>query len=115
MALLKTLKRRMGKFSSIDPSWVQYVKDHRNFVRNNSIITLISPEESFVYRYRPESYLHSKGMDISKSWIMLWINQINSLSNFINLEYLIIPSDEYLAELKREFSNFQNSVQNQNI
>ena len=110
MSLLENLKTQVGKYSSIDPDWVQFVKDHRTAVRNNSVITLLSAEESFIFRYRPESYLYNKGMTISKCWIMLWINQINTLTDFKNLEYLLIPSDEYLQTLKRSYINYRASI-----
>ena len=108
MSTLKdTLKDLDTTSQSYDSEWIQFIQDHMIEIRNKSNIVQITPEEMFRYRYRPEDYLDSINVEISLSWIMMMINQIQNRQSFNSLQILYIPNSKYIDNLKEKFGTYK--------
>ena len=90
----------------IDPKWIIFVKDHRDNLIDNSTTINIEPETMFEYQYRPEDYLASINYPIMYTWIILWLNQIESNMEFKRIPHLILPNASYIQKLSEQYRTY---------
>ena len=95
---------------SYDPEWAQFIEDHMIEIRNKATKIIIPAGEMFRYRYRPEDFLDSRGIDISLSWIMLMINQIPDKLSFVDLTEVLIPNPSQILKLKESFNTVKQTI-----
>lgn len=88
-----------------EPEWIQYLKDHRRYLIEKSVNWYINPDQMGKYRYRLEEYLQSINCSIP-AWLVFYLNQIDSNIEFNNLEYILIPNEKYLDELRKSYNTY---------
>ena len=86
-----------------DPGWILFVKDHRDELLQHSTKETYGPGDLYRYRYRPASFIASKNLPVSSEWILLWLNNMKSRLEFINIQELNIPDVTYLMELHTKY------------
>ncbi len=94
---------RLGEYNNDDEGWVQFVKDHRTVLLNNSTVTTISLDMANRYQYRFALYLYDNSIDASLHWIILWLNQIKSEREFSQITKLLIPTADILKKLRAQY------------
>lgn len=101
MSLTAAYNTEEGMYNSIDIKWVQFVRDHFLFIRNNYCTRRdIDPVEMNTYRFRMEDWLE----DIVKipqeaMWMILMLNQMTHQNEFDKLDYLILPDFYQVSSL----------------
>ena len=100
MTLISTLTNLKGDFGSEDKAWVRFIKDHKDYILNNSTVTALSVADMLHYKYSPALYLESKDIHKSATWIFMLINQFNSAIDFVDLDEVFLPANTILVELK---------------
>jgi hypothetical protein len=110
MSLSQRLKTSVGNYTNTDSLWVQYVKDHRSYLLNLSNKIDIDSITMFNYRYRPEDFLAYKGYSKRVSWIILWLNQIYSHTDFVDLKYIFIPELSIIENLYATYKNYKSVI-----
>ena len=103
-SLRKTLLEIDENGPSYNKAWVQFIMDHFHNLVETAEKHTIELGEMFRYRYRPEDYMTHINRDISLTWIMLLINQIPGRAYFNNLQEILVPSIDYIYELKEKFN-----------
>lgn len=111
MSLIETLSERDDNGPSYNEKWVQFIEDRFIQIRDRSEKQDISLETMARYQYRPEDYLLSLNKRPSLSWIMLLINQLPSRVDFFQLDSILIPSAEYIDEIKEVFDSIKDTVE----
>jgi len=96
---------KLGDYSNTDTGWVQFVKDHREMLLQNSTVLEMSLEVAHRYRFSLALLLYDRSMDQSTMWIIMWLNQISAEHEFKQLQRLLIPTNEYLATLKAQYDS----------
>jgi hypothetical protein len=99
MNILELLTRKFGTYENTDNAWVQFVKDHKALILQNSIIR----EPSLVYQYPHEynliKYLKSIAFDTSAMWIVRYINNYDTDKDFASIAKIHIPDITHIREL----------------
>ena len=105
--LIEILNDLSLPYGNDDKDWVQFVKDHWTYLHANSDVHIISPAVMQDMRYTPEIYVVSKGLHVSATWIVLYINQIKSANDFIGLTSIKLPTLDALNFLIGEYEKFK--------
>lgn len=104
--LTARLARRISQYSEVNPQWVQYVKDHRQYLLTTAYDQYMTKEDAWIYRYRPEEYLANLSYDTSITWLVLWLNQLTT-ETFIGLNSFKLPEISTLRDMYSMFSSCQ--------
>lgn len=95
-----------SKYGSEDPEWVHFVRDHVDYIRNNSERKHYTTLELRPYKYRPVELYTSLGGKASATWIMLLINEIKSHDDFVaTIEELYIPPHKVISSLRQQYES----------
>jgi len=92
------------RWDNLDHVWRTMVHDHRSFLLAGATTFIISDGEQQRYMYRISDYLKSKGKDAGLTWIIIWLNQIGSTKNFVNVAELLVPDSNRLQELYKKYT-----------
>ena len=113
MKLNQRLDERLSEnrqYGPEDVAWLQFVRDHKKWLKRNSTIRFFTPEELVKYRYRPEDFY----VDICKgpkfmAWIFLFVNNIREESQFNeNHTKMIMVMPSKIEELHQVYSTSAN-------
>lgn len=103
LELTKRIQDRRTPYYSQDVEWVLFVKDHRSEILKNSAQYFITYNDQNTYKYRLYSYLVETNINVELLWIILWLNQLDTEMDFVNVDSLFIPSDKYIGELYQQY------------
>lgn len=104
-----TLESNIQKFDLPDIDWRTMIQDHKENIKINGELIHLSAELVQEYQYRPEEFLYehlrkSKGL----TWIMLFINDLNSKMEFnTSLTQIYIPNDDHIGDLYRTYHSIK--------
>lgn len=70
------------KYGAEDPNWVQYVDDHKLYIREKSPIQHFMPIDLVRYRYRPVDFFKDNNGDPMQTWIFMAVNDLHNVSEF---------------------------------
>jgi len=103
------LRSLISEWSDSDHEWELYVKDHRELIIENSSTIQITADNMRKYQFRLETFLYDKNLDIDyrMTWIVLWLNQLNSNLDFVDLSSLIVPNRSYILRLYEKYRAFK--------
>jgi hypothetical protein len=87
----------------IDPEWLQFLRDHKNFLIKNSILTPITPNEKYRYRYRLREYVKQKNISVVHTPVVCIINDISS--HDFNHDSILLPNENVLNNLRSTFKS----------
>lgn len=87
-----------------EAGWRQYVKDHYAELKAQASIEYITPNDMRKYAYSIGAYLKEKGHPVSIGWIVLWLNQVESI---LHLDQdtiaLMIPNHNQLVQMRQQY------------
>lgn len=98
---------QQSNFDTLDPEWVQFVRDHYFYLRKNSTEFTITPGDNQRFAYRLRSFVSEQGGQIDMDWIICLINQLPSTMEFINRTAIKIPSYNSIQRLRQLYVNVQ--------
>jgi len=108
-SLIETL--RNTKYTASSSTWVQFIKDHKDYIKSNSERMLIPTGTMNAFKYKPMTFLTTKGISYDKMWIVLFINDIVDPINFTNRLAIYIPRDQLIYDLKIKHNTFAKAVE----
>ena len=95
--------------------WKLFVKDHRKQLIATATTHVLSADEIELFRFRPNEYLNSINLTEDLTWIVLWLNQLNSPENFYNIRELIIPNYAYVNSLRETYRSVKSNLDKASI
>ena len=89
-----------------DPDWFQFLLDHRQLIRENSIENILTEEVMYVHRYRIRKYLKSlKNYSPDLELAFRVVNRLGSNMDFnLSLQSVYVPDKRYVTELRRKYN-----------
>lgn len=104
-SLSETCASKLDNFSNLDADWVQFCKDHRSLIIRTADIVTIPVDMQARYRYSLDLWLEDYGYNSNLMWMILWLNQIPNMINFVKIEKMIIPNEDTLMKLYNQYSS----------
>ena len=87
-----------------EAAWVQYVKDHYRAIKEKSLDTQIDPNDAKTCAYSLSLFLQKYEMPLSMTWIVAWLNQIDSDLHFTpETTSLLMPDQSQLEQMKQQY------------
>lgn len=101
----RILGRTCIGFGSQNKYWVQFVNDHKRYIRQNSDIQTFNTYDLLRYRYRPEEFFKDKASCSSDTtWIYLLVNDIRSPEEFnTSITRLWMPTYSLIEQLRKSY------------
>lgn len=108
MSLLSTIDGYLNKnnddYYPNDNEWVLFVKDHKEVILKESTTVEIDASIMNINRYSVEPFLREHNLPVSISWIVVWINQLDSAMNFNStIDTLVVPDHATIRRLKKSY------------
>jgi hypothetical protein len=94
-----------------NPDWVRYVKDHRSVILQQTVKVTIAPEIMFTFRYRMRALLTELGYNADLAGITMWLNNLKTNADVLDLGNLRIPNYEAVKELYNQFTSFMKKLE----
>lgn len=94
------------KYNNHDPAWVHYVQDHRSILLASCTARIVVASEQIMYRYRLMDYLRSIHYDHTATWIVLYLNQLESERDFNNIDSILLPDLRTLATTYAQYKTY---------
>ena len=86
--------------------WVQFVQDHKLYLRENSPYKSFTTLDLFQYKYRPEEFYKANRGDITQTWIFLFVNDIRDASGFNeSISHLWVVDPDVISKLRKQFES----------
>lgn len=101
------MRGEISQLDDTDLEWVQYVKDHRALLLENASRVSIPPATMFTYRYRMRALLTHLKFKPELTWLVMWLNQLDTPADVVGLSELIIPSKEQVDDLSQDYASYQ--------
>ena len=107
MSLAERLITLSSDLAKNEEGWVQFIKDHFAYIRDNSPSVTITLGAMHRYRYRPEDFMREFGYDPNLTWIMLLINEIKTRVDFEGLSEVKVPSLDLITTLRGQYDTYK--------
>lgn len=101
-------KGRVLAFNNPNREFQLFLEDHRELILATSTKRWLTYNETELYNYRPVEFLLEIGYPISGMWYVLWLNQIKSIMDFKNMEYIYIPNYNFISGTL--YNNFRSQL-----
>ena len=80
--LSERMKNSNVPYGPSDPLWNQFVRDHKEWIKERCTLKRFKPEELLQYRFKPSDfYVDNEGM-FPATWIFMLVNGIASPMEF---------------------------------
>ena len=109
-SLLSQLESKIDKLSNTDKSWVTFIHDHINFIRNEATTIPVTDADRDRYRHKFEHFLRDNQCHQSVIWIAFLINDLSMYEEFIFKDTVMIPNISYINTLYRKYRTSKNLV-----
>lgn len=114
MATVTLADRLISNITNLDSStksWRQYIRDHRSVILESSVKVLLRPEMMYAKRYRMNELLRELKYPEGITWIVMWLNQLKSHADIVDLTRLVLPNVDVLNSLYAQYESFIKKVQ----
>ena len=93
------------KLGCVEPEWVQFINDHKRYIRQKSSIVSLTTYDLARYKFRPFEYFRDKASaHQTLTWIYCLINDIRTIENFNQtISKLWIPDPKVITDLRKSF------------
>ena len=107
--LIKHIKNTSSEsFWPFEEGWRQYIKDHYNEIKEKAITIAVDPNDARKYCYSVEAYLIEQNVPRSVSWIVMWLNQLDSSMHFDkDIQSMLIPDMDQLKQYRMQYSTIR--------
>jgi hypothetical protein len=109
-SLADRLSIKVNPYDNLDTDWVQYIKDHRSVLMSTAVTTTVPANVMFTHRYRMSALLKKLGSDSSITWIVMWLNQLKTHADVVNLNELILPTMESIKTLYQSYLSYRQKL-----
>lgn len=92
MSLTTYLNRKITKIDDSDPGWRHFLKDFRDNLLKKCTVLEINSYSGRIFRYRLRDFLYESKIPLDITWIIVWLNNMESETNFKNMNSLLIPN-----------------------
>jgi hypothetical protein len=83
-------------YDNSDKEYVLYLFDHYKEMLANSEKRIITIDEQAEYKYRLRMYLKFIQYPHQFTWYILWLNDLDTEFNFVNVSSLMLPKQNYI-------------------
>lgn len=101
----RMLNTTVAGYGAQNKRWVQFVSDHKRYIRQNSDIQEFTTFDLVRYKYRPEEFFKDKaGCTADCTWIYLMVNDMRSPEDLnMTVTRLWMPRFDLIQQLRRSF------------
>jgi hypothetical protein len=86
-------------------AWIRFVKDHREYLLENSYKHDIERNDIRKFSYTMDGYCKYIGIPASIGWVIIWLNQLDSNFYFDDrVESILVPRTNAMTYLLKTFS-----------
>lgn len=94
-----------NNFWPTSDAWIRFVKDHREYLLENSYKHDIERNDMRKFSYAIDGYCKYIGIPSSLGWVILWLNQLDSNFQFDDrVESILVPRTNAMTYLLKTFS-----------
>ena len=68
------------RYGAEEPEWVQFIADHKLYIREKSPISYFTSLDLVRYRYRPIDFVRANNGDPTHTWIFMLVNDLHDNS-----------------------------------
>lgn len=97
----------LSSYSNYDLEWVQFIKDHFYHIKQRSTLVELDPFKHNSLKYRMSDFLMENNIPTEMSWIVLFINQLGSDSDFHDITTMLIPDVTDIKHLREVFDTIK--------
>ena len=91
-------------FWPFEEGWRQYIRDHFNEIKEKATTIAVNPNDARKYCYSVEAYLYNQDLPKSISWIVMWLNQLDSNMHFDkDIQSIMIPNMDQLIQYRLQY------------
>jgi hypothetical protein len=111
--LRELFEEQVDQYCSEDQNWVQFVRDHFQYLRNTAQEVTLDVYRHNTMKYRLEDFLEDQlKMYRSTAWIVLLINQMNSNVDFREMSSILIPDMRVIQYLRNTYNTVKANQEN---
>lgn len=104
MSVIDIINSKKSQYSFLDREWEIFVIDHKEIIKENSRIYELSADVMAMHRYNLERWLRYEKLPQELAPIVLFINDITSNLNFVNLSEIYVPDLNYIISLYTKYT-----------
>lgn len=105
--LTKKLEDKMNIYGNEDKGWVQFIKDHKRYIQGTAHKYVPPLDKLNTFKYRLEHYLQEMQFPMSAAWIVRYINDYKSNSDFTDLYQIALPDVKVLSDLLNKYKSLK--------
>lgn len=100
---------KQDTLSCPEDAWVHYLQDHRELIRENSEVVVLTEQEMRRYAYRIRDFLAYKKLTPSLTTAFRVVNRLHNDMDFtLALHSVYLPKSRYINELYRQYNTNKN-------
>ena len=100
MSFSDTLRRTITKINDVDPNWRHFLKDYHSKILSTCTTIELSDYHSRVYEFRLRDMLRENQIPVDLTWVIIWINNLESEYNFSNITKILLPNYQELLRIR---------------
>lgn len=104
------LLSKLSPVETMDRGWVRYVKDHREIILASATTERVPLGAMHFNRFRMKTLLQELGVGMNLAWIVMWINQIDSMRDVKDIEELVVPNLETINRLRDQYDTYSAKI-----
>ncbi len=104
--IIKNIKTNANEsYWPFEEGWRQYIRDHFNEIKEKATTIAVDPNDARKYCYSVEAFLDYQRIPRSISWIVMWLNQLDSNMHFDkDIQSMLIPNMDQLRQYRLQYS-----------
>lgn len=103
MSITENYSQTLNKINDQDPSWRHFVKDFKSNIMASARVIELTPFQQRIYKYRLRDFLRENNYPMDLTWIIIWLNQLETELNFFKRSSLIIPDYQTITKIRNLF------------
>lgn len=97
---------RTVKYSPSEEKWFNFIQDHKEYLKSVSKTVYIDVNLMNSYKFRPKDFLSYLNIKYDVMWVILLINKILDPTEFVNKDYILIPDESTIYDLRIRYSTY---------
>lgn len=103
MSVIDIINTQKSNYSFLDREWEIFVIDHKDIIKANSRTYTLSADVMSLHKYNLERWLRYETIPQELISIVLFINDIDTNMNFINITDILVPDLSYIISLYTQY------------
>ena len=103
MSLAEDFASMNNKINDQDTAWRHFLKDFKSNILATAKQVQLTPFQQRIYKYRLRDYLRENNLPVDLTWIIIWLNQMETELNFFKKASLIIPDYQTIVKIRNMF------------